>query len=102
MSQGCAFLFGIIYVLRNKLAPFQIPKLPKWEEVKLILHLGLPAGLQMSVISAGSAAVMSVVTEFGSKVVGGFSAARPLDNMFILPSQSLGVCVSSLAVPSDG
>src|SRR5690625_2681993 len=23
MSQGCAFLFGIIYVLRNKLAPFQ-------------------------------------------------------------------------------
>jgi|SRR5690625_11776 len=102
MSQGCAFLFGIIYVLRNKLAPFQIPKLPKWEEVKLILHLGLPAGLQMSVISAGSAAVMSVVTEFGSKVVGGFSAARPLDSMIMLPSQSLGIAVNSMAGQNIG
>src|SRR5690625_2310047 len=56
----------------------------------------------MSVISAGSAAVMSVVTEFGSKVVGGFSAARPLDSMIMLPSQSLGVAVNSMAGQNIG
>lgn len=102
MSQGCAFLFGIVYVLRKKLAPFQTPKVPKLAEVRLILHLGLPAGLQMSVISAGSAAVMSVVTMFGSKVVGGFSAARPLDSIIMLPSQSLGVAVNSMAGQNIG
>src|SRR5690625_3341335 len=102
MSQGCAFLFGIVYVLRKQLAPFQFPKVPKLGEVRLILHLGLPAGLQMSVISAGSAAVMSVVTEFGSKVVGGFSAARPIDSIIMLPSQSLGVAVNSMAGQNIG
>src|SRR5699024_5993047 len=62
VSQGTAFLYGMYFVLRHKLIPFQLPYLPKFSEVTLILKLGIPAGLQMSVITAGSAAVMSVVT----------------------------------------
>src|SRR5699024_6801256 len=81
VSQGVAFIYGMYFILRNKLAPFQMPYFPKFSEVKLILNLGIPAGLQMSVISAGSAAIMSVVATFGSAVVGGFGAAQRIDSL---------------------
>lgn len=97
IAQGLAFLFGMFYVLKNKLAPFQLPSLPAWHEVKLILNLGIPSGLQMAVISAGSAAIMSVVTQFGGAVVGGFGAAQRLDSIIMLPAQALGTSVNSMA-----
>lgn len=102
LAQGIAFLFGIVYVLRRGLVPFQWPKIPKLEEVKLILHLGIPAGLQMSVISAGSAAIMSVVTVFGSSVVGGFGAAQRLDSIIMIPAHALGTAVNSMAGQNIG
>lgn len=102
IAQGTSFLFGLIMVLRNKLVPFSLPSVPKWEEVKLILHLGIPAGLQMGVISAGSAAIMSVVTSFGGAVVGGFGAAQRLDSIIMLPAQALGQSVTSMAGQNIG
>lgn len=102
LSQGIAFLYGLIYVLRRRLAPFQMPQLPKKEEVKLILQLGIPAGLQMSVISAGSAAIMGVVATFGSTVVGGYGAAQRLDSLLMIPAQALGTSVSSMAGQNIG
>lgn len=101
-SQGIAFGYGLYHVLSKNLAPFSIPKLPKWYEVKLILNLGIPSGLQMSVISAGSAAIMSVVTTFGGEVVGGFSAAQRLDSLIMLPAGALGTAVSSMAGQNIG
>src|SRR5690625_2595212 len=102
IAQGTSFLFGLIMVLRNKLVPFSLPSVPRWEEVKLILHLGIPAGLQMGVISAGSAAIMSVVTSFGGAVVGGFGAAQRLDSIIMLPAQALGQSVTSMAGQNIG
>ncbi|WP_188383016.1 MATE family efflux transporter [Ornithinibacillus halotolerans] len=102
ISQGFAFSYGLFHVLRKKLAPFTFPKLPSWHEVKLILHLGIPSGLQMSVISAGSAAIMSVVTSFGSQVVGGFGAAQRLDSIIMLPAHALGTAVGSMAGQNIG
>src|SRR5690625_7820221 len=56
----------------------------------------------MAVISAGSAAIMSVVTSFGSDVVGGFGAAQRLDSLIMLPAQALGIAVSSMAGQNIG
>ena len=56
----------------------------------------------MAVISAGSAAIMSVVTSFGSSVVGGFGAAQRLDKLITLPAQALGTSVSSMAGQNIG
>jgi len=102
LSQGIAFIYGVIYVLRNRLVPFTLPKLPKLEEVKLILHVGIPSGLQMAVISAGIAAIMSVVTSFGEDVVGGFGAAQRIDSLIMLPAGALGTAVSSMTGQNIG
>src|SRR5699024_5172994 len=97
IAQGLAFLYGMFFVLKNKLAPFRMHTLAVWSEVKLILNLGVPSGLQMAVISAGSAAIMSVVTKFGGSVVGGFGAAQRIDSIIMLPAQALGTSVNSMA-----
>lgn len=102
LSQGIAFLYGWIFVLKRKLAPFSLPSLPKMQEVVLILNLGIPSGLQMAVISAGVAAIMSVVTGFGDDVVAGFSAAQRLDSLLMLPAHALGTAVNSMAGQNIG
>jgi len=102
VSQGTAFLYGLIYVLYKKLVPFMKPKLPAMGEIALILNLGIPAGLQMAVISAGSAAILSVVTNFGPGVVAGFSAAQRLDSLLMLPAHALGTAVNSMAGQNIG
>lgn len=102
IAQGSAFVYGLVHVLRLKLAPFTIPKLPSLSEIGLILNLGIPSGLQMAVISAGSAAIMSVVTVFGGHAVGGFGAAQRLDSLIMLPANALGTAVSSMAGQNIG
>jgi len=56
----------------------------------------------MAVISAGSAAIMSVVTFFGGSVVAGFGAAQRLDSLLLLPARSLGIAVTSMAGQNIG
>lgn len=102
ISQGAAFVYGASHVLRRRLAPLNGLRLPSGTEVRTILHLGIPAGLQMAVISAGSAAIMSVVTHFGADVVGGFGAAQRLDQLIMLPAQALGIAVASMAGQNIG
>lgn len=101
-SQGLAFVYGFIHLYRHRLAPFTVPTLPSWEEVKLILNLGIPSGLQMAVISAGSAAIMSVVTSFGGAVVAGFTTAQRLNSLIMLPAQALSTAVTSMAGQNIG
>ena len=85
-SQGLAFMIGAIYTVRKGLVPLVKPYFPAKEEVFNILKLGIPAGLQMSVISAGVMAIMSVVNSFGASVVAGYGAAKRLDSIIMLPA----------------
>lgn len=97
VAQGTAFLYGFFISMYDKKIPFSLPTIPKRAEVVLILQQGIPAGLQMIVISAGMAAIMSVVTGFGSDAVAGFGAAQRLDSIFMLPAHALGIAVNSMA-----
>ena len=56
----------------------------------------------MSVISAGVAAIMSVVNSFGGAAVSGFSAAKRLDSIIMLPAQALGTAVTSMSGQNIG
>lgn len=102
LSQGAAFLLGIVYTLREKKVPYMLPKIPKKEEVILILKLGIPAGLQMMVIQAGITAILSVVNSFGENVVAGFGASQRIDSLILLPAMALGTAVNSMAGQNIG
>lgn len=102
VSQGVAFGYGLVHVARRRLVPAERPHPPAAAEVRMVLRLGIPAGLQMAVISAGSAAIMSVVAAFGAEVVGGYGAAQRLDALVMLPAQALGIAVQSMAAQNIG
>ncbi|MGG3572558.1 MATE family efflux transporter [Bacillus gobiensis] len=102
LSQGLAFVYGMIVSIKKGLIPFVMPSLPKKEEVLLIMKLGIPSGLQMTVIAAGSTAIMSVVNSFGEDAVSGFGAAQRLDSLILLPAMALGTAVNSMAGQNMG
>ena len=102
LSQAVAFGIGLYFTLQKELVPFSKPYIPARREVLDILKLGIPAGLQMSVISAGSMAIMSVIASFGPAVVAGYGAAQRLDSLIMLPAQALGIAVNSMAGQNIG
>ena len=101
-SQALAFLYSAYLAVKRNLVPFKIPSIPARYEVGLILKLGIPAGLQMGVIHAGIAAILSVVTQFGADSVAGFSAAQRLDSLIMLPAMALGTAVNAMAGQNIG
>lgn len=102
LSQSFSFAYGMVIILRKQLVPFTKPFLPSASEIKLILRLGIPSGLQMMTISAGVMAIMSVVNSFGANVVSGFGAAQRLDSILMIPAQALGMAVNSMAGQNIG
>lgn len=102
LSQGLAFGYGVYHLVSKRLVPFPKIHVPAKQDVGLILNLGIPSGLQMAVISAGIAAIMSVVASFGEPVVAGFGAAQRLDALLMIPAQALGVAASSMAGQNIG
>lgn len=101
-SQGVAFLYGLLYSLRQGAIPFVTPYIPSRGDFLHILKLGLPSGLSMMTISAGVMAIMSVVASFGENVVAGFGAAQRIDSLIMLPAITLGQAVNSMAGQNIG
>ncbi|GGH78081.1 putative MATE family efflux protein [Pullulanibacillus pueri] len=102
IAQGVAFLYGLYFSIKRAKVPFSIPKLPTLSNFKLLMKLGLPSGLQMVAISGGSAAITSVAAHFGQGVLAGYGASQRLDNLIMIPIQTLGVAVTSMAGQNIG
>ena len=67
-----------------------------------MLELGVPSGVQMVVIYAGTAVILSLVNSFGGQVVAGFGAAQRLDSIVLLPAVALGMAVNAMAAQNIG
>lgn len=101
-SQGAAFVYGVIHSLRHRKVPFTAPRLPSFVYLKTIMKLGVPAGLQMMVISGGVTAIMGIVASFGEDVVAGFGASQRIDSLIMIPAMTLGAAVTSMAGQNIG
>ncbi len=102
VSQGIAFLYGIIHSVKKSKLPFTMPRIPERKYARAVIKLGLPGGLQMVAVSSGITMIMGIVTSFGTDVVAGFGAAQRLDSMIMLPALTLGSTVNSMAGQNIG
>lgn len=102
LSQGTAFVYGVIHSLRHRKVPFTYPRIPAFIYIKTIMKLGVPAGLQMMVISGGVTAIMGIVASFGEDVVAGFGASQRIDSIIMIPIMTLGAAVTSMAGQNIG
>src|SRR5690606_35508829 len=97
-----AFLFSLVYLARRPDRYPLRPRLPGLAEFRTIFALGVPSGVQMIVIYAGAAVILSLVNAFGDAVVAGFGAAQRLDSIILLPAVALGMAVNTMAAQNIG
>ncbi len=81
LAQGIAFVYSLIYLRRRPGRYPLSPRRPAARDFRTIFELGIPSGVQMIVIYAGSAVILSLVNSFGDGVVAGFGAAQRLDSI---------------------
>ncbi|MCF6139296.1 MATE family efflux transporter [Pseudalkalibacillus berkeleyi] len=102
ISQGFAFVYGLVYSVWKAGVPFVKPYVPPRFYFVTLFKLGVPAGLQMMAISGGIAAIMGIVAHYGADVVAGFGAAQRIDSIIMLPAFTLGSAVNSMAGQNIG
>ena len=97
IAQACSWLFGIWHINRNypqlAIHPFSgvFDRKLFWE----IIRIGLPSGIQMSLVALGSMCVLSRVNSFGKAYTAGFNVGNKLDTLAFLPTQSMAAAVIS-------
>ncbi|MCE7032988.1 MATE family efflux transporter [Lysobacter sp. GX 14042] len=102
LAQAAAFLYSLWYLARSSGRYRLRPQRPKFAQLRTILELGIPSGVQMIVIYAGMTVILSLVNAFGADVVAGFGAAQRLDSIILLPAIALGTAVNAMAAQNIG
>ena len=69
---------------------------------KSILLIGIPAGLQQLVTSAGSTVVQTFTNSFGSNVVAANSTIIKIDGFIILPMMAIGTAITTFVGQNYG
>ena len=67
-----------------------------------IMRLGLPAGVQMSIVSISNMFVSSYMNSFGSTVTAGVGVANRLDRFVSMPSQAIGLASTTFVSQNVG
>ena len=97
IAQACSWLFGIWYINRNypqlSIHPFNGAFDRKL--FREIIRIGLPSGIQMSLVALGSMCVLSKVNSYGKAFTAGFNVGNKLDTLAFLPTQSMAAAVTS-------
>lgn len=102
LAQASAFIYSLYYLARRYPDHgFRLQR-PKADEVKTIMRLGIPSGIQMIVIYAGMTVILALVNTLGADAVAGFGAAQRLDSIILLPALALGTAVNAMAAQNIG
>ena len=92
LAQAFSWLYGMFYINHNypEIAIHPFNGHLDLDLLKKIVSIGLPTGLQMSLVSMAVMGVTSKVNSFGTETWGaGFNVGNKLDSMAFLPVQSL-------------
>ena len=97
ISQGVAFILCVIYVnRRGEVVRVRLRHSGFNRKIfKQCLRLGLPTGLQQMFVGAGNAAVMSIVSGFGTDVIAAYSAVMRIDMFASLPIMNFSAALTS-------
>jgi putative MATE family efflux protein len=104
VSQAVSWLFGVFYINRHYPQIAIRPFCRRFDRqlFSQIMGIGLPAGIQMSLIAVGSIAVMSKVNSFGKEFTAAYNVGSRLDQLAFLPVQSLSNAVTAFVGQNMG
>ena len=104
IAQAASWLFGVVYIgLRYPQISLRL--LPRKFDRALfgqIMGIGLPAGVQMSLVALGAMVVMGRINAYGKEFTAGYNVGFRLDQLAFLPIQSLSSAVISFVGQNIG
>ena len=104
ISQAISFWLAIRFLNRTShLVALNLKEL-KFDPAltRLTIQVGLPAGLQQTIVALGNTVIMGVINTFGPMVVAAWGAASKIDAFTFMPSMSLGLATSALTGQNIG
>ena len=66
-----------------------------WENFKISLKIGLPSGVQQTLVGLGSMALLGIVSPFGVATLAAYTAAGRVDMFVSMPAMNLAAALSS-------
>ncbi|AXY09256.1 MATE family efflux transporter [Bacillus thuringiensis LM1212] len=107
ISTVVTFIAMLIY-LKKKNHPLQLDETVRkylrmdWDLLKLLLRLGIPASINMILVSLSEIAVIVFVNRFGSDATAAYGVVNQVVSYVQMPAVSLGITVSIFAAQSIG
>lgn len=97
VAQGGAFVTAVIYLNKtHTILKYSIKKLSfSWNIFYQSLRIGLPSGIQQTLIAVGIVALNSIVNTFGTNVIAAYSAAGRIDSLAAMPAMNFSAALSS-------
>ena len=104
ISQAFSWLFGLFYINRRYPAIAIRPFCRRFDRAlfRQIMGIGLPAGIQMSLVAIGAMVVMSKINSFGKEFAAAYNVGSKLDSLAFLPVQSLSNAVTAFVGQNTG
>ena len=104
ISQAFSWLFGLFYINRHYPEIAIRPFCRRFDKAlfRQIMGIGLPAGIQMSLVAIGAMVVMSKINSFGKEFAAAYNVGSKLDSLAFLPVQSLSNAVTSFVGQNIG
>jgi putative MATE family efflux protein len=72
------------------------------ETFRQSIKIGLPTGIQQTLVAIGALALMGIVNKFGTNVIAGFSVAGRLDSLAVIPAMSFSQALSTFVGQNIG
>jgi putative MATE family efflux protein len=104
IANGIAFGLAIYWLNRtHKLIRIAITGLHFDREIfRHSINIGLPTGIQQTLVAMGALALMGIVNKFGTNVIAGFSVASRLDSLAMIPAMSFSQALSTFVGQNIG
>ena len=104
VSQAFSWLFGLFYINRRYPQITIRPFSRRFDRQLFgqIMGIGLPAGIQMSLVAVGSMVIMSKVNSYGEAYTAGYNVGYKVDQMAFLPVQSLSNALTAFVGQNMG
>jgi putative MATE family efflux protein len=104
VSQAFSWMFGIFYINRHYPEIAIHPFCRRFDRklFKQIMGIGLPAGIQMSLVAVGSMIIMSKANTFGASFTAGYNVGNKLDALAFLPTQSVAAAITAFVGQNVG
>ena len=104
ISQGLSFLGGLAWInRRNEHMRLDLRAL-RFDRPIFVqsVRIGLPTGIQQTMVSLGMLALSRIVNGFGTQTVAAFAAASRLDSFASMPAMNLGQAISTFTGQNMG